>query len=46
MTDSTTGEVRLSDDDIAFLLMILRNSARPMTMAQLVQALREQSGRS
>lgn len=43
MSDPTSETVRLSDDDIAFLLMILRNSNRPLTTAQLVDALREQS---
>ena len=43
MSDATKETVRLSDDDIAFLLMILRNSNRPLTTAQLVDALREQS---
>ena len=42
---STAEPVRLSDDDIAFLLMILRNSGRPLTTGQLVDALREQSTR-
>lgn len=49
MSDATgtsgTEAVRLSDDDVAFLLMILRNSGRPLTTGQLVQALREQSTR-
>ncbi len=42
---STTEAVKLSDDDVAFLLMILRNSSRPLTTSQLVEALREQSTR-
>ena len=46
MTDANGTDVRLSDDDIAFLLMILRNSPRPLTTEQLVQALREQAERS
>ena len=41
----TTETVQLSDDDVAFLLMILRNSSRPLTTSQLVDALREQSTR-
>ena len=43
MSDATNETVQLSDDDIAFLLMILRNSNRPLTTAQLVEVLREQS---
>lgn len=43
MADDNTAAVQLSDDDVAFLLMILRNSSRPLTTAQLVDALREQS---
>lgn len=46
MTDGSSTPVRLSDDDIAFLLMVLRNSNRPLSTAQLVEALREQSLRS
>ena len=42
---STSEAVKLSDDDVAFLLMILRNSSRPLTTRQLVEALREQSTR-
>ncbi len=42
---STAESVNLSDDDIAFLLMILRNSGRPLTTSQLVAAIREQSSR-
>lgn len=45
MAEASSAEVRLSDDDIAFLLMILRNSSRPLTTVQLVAALREQSTR-
>lgn len=44
-SETTSGPVRLSDDDVAFLLMILRNSSRPLTISQLVDAFREQSGR-
>ncbi len=44
-TETTGAPVRLSDDDVAFLLMILRNSSRPLTTSKLVDAFREQSGR-
>jgi GAF domain-containing protein len=46
MADESSTPVRLSDDDIAFLLMVLRNSSRPLSTAQLVEALREQSLRN
>lgn len=42
---SKTGPIQLSEDDIAFLLMILRNSGRPLTSSQLAAAFREQSAR-
>lgn len=38
--------IRLSDDDVAFLLTILRNSGSPMTTQQLIDALRNRSPRS
>lgn len=44
-TSSKTEPVRLSEDDIAFLLMILRNSGRPLTSSQLAAVFREQSAR-
>lgn len=35
--------VQLNDDDVAFLLTLLRNSAQPMTTQQLIDALRRQT---
>jgi len=32
--------VQLSDDDIAFLVSLLKNSSQPLTTQQLIQALR------
>ena len=37
--------IRLSDEDVAFLLTLLRNAPQPMTTQQLIDALRRQSGR-
>ena len=45
MAEDSSAPIRLSDDDVAFLLMVLRNSSRPLTTDQLVGALREQSQR-
>jgi len=37
--------ITLSDEDVAYLLTLLRNSAQPMTTQQLIDALRQQPGR-
>ena len=37
--------IRLSDEDVAFLLTVLRNASQPMTTQQLIDALRRQGGR-
>ena len=39
-------QIRLSDEDIAFLLTLLRNAAQPMTTQHLIDALRRQTGRA
>ena len=44
MTEKTN--VQLSDDDMAFLIVTLRNANRPMTTEQLTEALREQAAKS
>ncbi len=41
----TTANVQLTDNDIAFLLTLLRNSSVPLTTQQLVEALRTPPGR-
>lgn len=38
-------QIRLSDEDVAFLLTLLRNATQPMTTQQLIDALRRQTGR-
>ena len=38
-----TGHIRLSDDDVAFLMNVLRNSSQPVTTQQLIDVLRRQS---
>lgn len=35
------GAIQLTDDDIAFLINLLRSSGLPMTTQQLIDALRE-----
>ncbi|HET7037719.1 MAG TPA: hypothetical protein VFI42_18720 [Thermomicrobiaceae bacterium] len=35
--------VRLSDEYVTYLLMLLRNASRPLTTAELVIALRERA---
>ena len=37
--------IKLNDEDVAYLLTLLRNSAQPMTTQQLIDALRVKSGR-
>jgi hypothetical protein len=35
------GAIQLTDDDIAFLINVLRSSGLPMTTQQLIDSLRE-----
>lgn len=37
--------VHLSEDDIAYLLTLLRNATTPLTTVQLVDALKQRSAR-
>ena len=37
---------QLRDEDVAFLLTLLRNATQPMTTQQLIAALRERSHKS
>ncbi len=34
--------IQLNDEDVAFLLTLLRNAPQPMTTQQLIEALRRQ----
>jgi len=47
MTDTSQAKttVQLTDNDIAYLLTLLRNSSSPLTLQQLVDALRTPAGR-
>lgn len=38
-----TDQVKLNDEDIAYLLTLLRNASQPITTQQLIDALRQQS---
>ena len=38
-----TGRIRLSDDDVAYMMNVLRNSSQPVTTQQLIDVLRRQS---
>jgi len=40
-----TAQIQLRDEDIAYLLTLLRNSTQPLTTQQLIDALRKQAGR-
>jgi hypothetical protein len=40
-----TDTLQLTDADIAYLLTLLRNASSPKTTAELIEALRERSGR-
>ncbi len=37
------GRVRLNDEDVAYLMNLLRNASQPVTTQQLIDALRRQS---
>jgi hypothetical protein len=37
------GRVRLNDEDVAYLMNLLRNATQPVTTQQLIDALRRQS---
>jgi hypothetical protein len=39
------GSITLTDDDVAFLINVLRSSGLPLTTQQLIDALRERSAR-
>ena len=36
--------IQLNDEDVAYLLTLLRNTGQPMTTQQLIDALRRHSG--
>ncbi len=36
--------IKLNDEDVAYLLTLLRNAAQPVTTQRLIDALRRQSG--
>ena len=40
---SDKGTVRLTEDDVAFVLTLLRNAISPLTTAQIVAALKQRS---
>jgi len=42
---ASSGTIQLSEDDISYLITLLRNSATPLTTAQLVNALRQRGSR-
>ena len=40
------GQIRLNEEDVAYLMNLLRNAAQPVTTQQLIDALRRQSTQS
>ncbi len=38
--------VKLNDEDVAYLLTLLRNASQPITTQQLIDALRRHSGQA
>lgn len=38
-----SGHVQLNDDDVAYLMNLLRNATQPISTQQLIDALRRQS---
>ena len=43
--ESMSAQIQLRDEDIAYLMTLLRNTSQPLTTQQLIDALRRQSGR-
>ncbi len=43
MSATRSQPIELNDEDVAYLLTVLRNSTQPMTTQQLIDALRGQS---
>lgn len=41
-----SGTLQLTDEDVMYLLTLLRNASSPLTTAQLIEALKQRSGRS
>lgn len=41
-----SAQINLRDEDVAYLMTLLRNSSQPLTTQQLIDALRRQSSRS
>lgn len=39
------GTLQLNDDDIAYVLTLLRNASSPLTTGQVIEALRQRTGR-
>ena len=39
-------QIQLNDEDVAFLLTLLRNATAPMATQQLIDALRRQAGQT
>jgi hypothetical protein len=40
-----TGSLQLNDEDVAFLLTLLRNATSPLSTEQMVNALKQRSSR-
>lgn len=40
------GRVRLNDEDVAYLMNLLRNASQPVTTQQLIDTLRRQSSQA
>ncbi|MFN8593939.1 MAG: hypothetical protein U0031_20990 [Thermomicrobiales bacterium] len=45
-SSAAISRIQLNEDDVAYLLNLLRNAAQPVTTQQLIDALRRQSGQS
>jgi hypothetical protein len=44
MSDATE-PIQLTTEDVAYLMMVLRNASSPMTTAELIEALRQRAGK-
>jgi len=43
-SQSKPDPIKLNDEDVAYLLTLLRNATQPLTTQQLIDALRRQPG--
>lgn len=45
-SSANVGRIQLNEDDVAYLLNLLRNATQPVTTQQMIDGLRRQSSQS